>query len=191
MTSKSPSLISAFGQTSIPPPYERPFATAINMASVEIVRVSVVTTYLWGLKRGNSNAMAALYFMGPLGQLIELAFSLTTESKPEERIAPNHSPSTSPKSIGCGLVVMICVKCSSIASKSQPSVLKKSFPVPAGIRAKGICVGTTTCKITCINPSPPTAMTPSHSGFFSTNLCRLRQRASEEFPVTIVKSTFC
>ena len=70
------------------------------------MRLSVVISYSIGENLGSSRAIATLYRCGPRGQAIEFAFSLTTESKPVERIAANHSESTLPKSIGvAGLLV--------------------------------------------------------------------------------------
>ena len=76
--------------------------------------------------------------MGPFGHCIELAFSLTIESNPVDKIAPNHSPSTSPQSIEDGLVVVTDNNCSSSESRLQPNVRTKSLPVPAGITVNGI-----------------------------------------------------
>ena len=109
-------------------------------------------------------AIATLYFIGPLGNFIELAFSLTTESKPVDKIAPNHSPFTKPKSIALGAVETIISRYGPISSSDQPKVRTKSFPVPAGIIARGICAGVVIWRMSCVRPSPPTAITPSHSG---------------------------
>ena len=115
-------------------------------------------------------AIAALYLFGPFGHDITLAFSLTIESNPVERIAPNHSPSTRPKSIGRGVECMTASRSESISVSDQPNVRTKSLPVPAGIIAKGIWAGVTFCKTRCINPSPPTAITPLQSGYLSKKL---------------------
>ncbi|CAB4730939.1 unannotated protein [freshwater metagenome] len=116
--------------------------------------------YCIGLNFGSSIAIATLYFIGPLGQLIRFAFSFTTESKPVERIAPNHSESTSPRSIFFGASVVRQSNCLVIARRDQPNARPKSFPVPAGITVKGIARGTTDCMTRCASPSPPTATTP-------------------------------
>ena len=76
----------------------------MSIASVKNVLESVVISYSMGAKLGSSSAIATLYRCGPLGQVNRLARSFTTESKPVERIAANHSESTFPRSIGCGAV---------------------------------------------------------------------------------------
>ena len=115
-----------------------------------------------GLNVGNSKAIATLYLAGPLGHLSLFALSLTVESNPDDRTAPNHSPSTKPKSIAVGSCVVTKSSCFSISSSDHLRALTKSFPVPAGMTAKGVLLGTTACKIKCASPSPPTEITPGH-----------------------------
>lgn len=94
-----------------------------------------------GANLGSSIAIATLYLLGPFGHDIVFALSFTIASNPVDKTAPNHSPSTNPRSTELGFLDKTASRIASTSSGDQPKVRTKSFPVPAGIKANGTCAG--------------------------------------------------
>ena len=158
--SKSPSVMDASGQTCIPPPYECPFATAINIASDSNFSSSISKKYRCALNRGSSNAMATLYFIGPLISEIRFARSFTRESKPVLRISAKYSVPILPISTGTAGWESAFARIASVSCNGACNARTKSLPVPPGKTRSGIVVVATCWRTRCTNPSPPTTITP-------------------------------